>query len=315
MSPTLDIVIPTYNRPDLLDLTLSSINRATKPSDLILKIIIADNNSNPINRKLNSDLVKKYPDLVVVYLVETNQGRSWAINAGIKQSQADYVAFIDDDEEIQNYWIEVAYKNILSSRLDYIVGPCMPNWEKQPPSWLPIHTGQYKGVLGWIEQSAVRRNFDDFDGTLVGGNSIVRRTVLNTLNGYSTQLGRGNNNLMGGEDEELHRRLKGLKATGFYDPELIIFHFIPAKRMTVKYHLRWAFWSGCSNGSRLKWEGNEKVPYLLGLPRYRLRKALEGLIICVVSFTLTNKRSTGFTGVMDFSYYLGMIYGRFFFKN
>ena len=314
MKFSLDIVIPTYNRPDLLARTLSSIQRAIKPADLLLKIIVVDNNSNSISQKLNYNLVKSVKDIESSYLIEMHQGRSWAINSGITHSNANYVAFIDDDEEIDINWIVVASKNITLNDFDYIVGACKPNWETPPPLWLPIHKGNYKGVLGWIEQSTNRKNFNEFDGTLVGGNSIVRRLILVSLNGYSTQLGRGKNNLMGGEDEELHRRLREAKATGIYDPDLVIFHLIPKKRMKKGYHLRWAYWSGCSNGSRINWEGAENVPQLFGLPRYRFRKALKGFFDFLIFYPIPLHRSTGFTGLMDFYYYLGMVYGKFLFK-
>ncbi len=313
--PTLDIVIPTYNRPDLLALTLKSIHGAIKPPGLSFKVIVVDNNSAASKAQINYDLTKELADIEVIYLLETRQGRSWAINRGIEHSAADYVAFIDDDEQIQEDWLKVAIDSIFSNEIDYIVGPCKPNWEQNPPEWLPIHTGNYKGVLGWIEQSSTRQNFNDFEGTLVGGNSIVRRSMLNALGGYSTQLGRSKNNLMGGEDEELHRRLKNAKAIGVYEPALVIYHLIPMSRMTKSYHLRWAFWSGCSNGSRLNWEGDERVPKLLGLPRYRLRKAIEGLVFFLLWLPIPQKRSLGFAGIMDFSYYLGMLYGKFYFKH
>lgn len=309
---SLDIVIPTYNRPDLLALTLDSINSACCPENLDLTVFIVDNNSTQPNSSSYKELSSRFEKLRVVYLHETNQGRSWALNKGISLTTASYVGFIDDDETIDKSWLTVATKHIIEDKLDYIGGPCMPNWESPPPQWLPVHTGMYKGVLGWIEQSSKLQSFDDFNGTLVGGNALVRRSALLALGGYSTELGRSGSNLMGGEDEEFHRRLRSIGAVGKYDPQLIIFHLIPTRRMSKSYHLRWSFWSGASNGKRLNWETRESVPHLFGFPRYRYKKAASGIIKFITSLAKSQKeeKSSGFSGLMDAFYFAGMIYGK-----
>lgn len=313
---TLDIVIPTFNRPDLLKSTLLSFAEATKPLNLRLRIIVVDNNSSPEKAAANKALIIQFPDLDITYITEPCQGRSWALNAGISVAGGEFVGFIDDDEKVDESWLEVAQEYVSHNSADYVVGPCKPNWGHPPPSWLPVHVGQYKGVLGWIEQSPIKRSFDDFDGSLVGGNTIVRRTILMKLGGYSTQLGRGKNNLMGGEDEEFHRRLKSIDAKGHYEPRLCIYHLIPASRMTRKYHLRWAFWSGVTNGSRLNWGDKEPVPHLLGVPRYRFRNAINGFARYLTGLfsSRMETRATGFTGIMDSAYLIGMIYGKHFYN-
>ena len=40
---TLDIVVPTYNRSDLLRRTIQSVQRAEKPRDLLVKLMVVNN--------------------------------------------------------------------------------------------------------------------------------------------------------------------------------------------------------------------------------------------------------------------------------
>src|SRR5690606_6602458 len=127
---------------------------------------------------------------------------------------------------------------------DYFGGPCLPDWEASPPLWLPAHQHVYRGLLGWIELSAEPIDYDAFEGELCGGNMIVRRDKFLGLGGFAGSLGRGAANLMGGEDGELHRRLKRSGARGLYVPCLSILHKVPSSRMTIGYHRRWAYWSG-----------------------------------------------------------------------
>lgn len=200
-----------------------------------------------------------------------------------------------------------------TGQLDYIGGPCKPDWESPAPAWLPVHVGKYKGVLGWIEQSDYAQPFDDFGGGLCGGNCILRRTALLNAGGFSTSIGRSAGNLMGGEDDELQRKLRLLKYKGMYEPKLIIYHFVPTARMTRRYHLSWAFWSGASNGVRLKWLPPEPVPMLFGLLRYRFGQAAIGFSLHM-RFLLSrakHAKAISFSGLLDAVYLAGTIYGHY----
>lgn len=165
-----------------------------------------------------------------------------------------------------------------------------------------MHIGKYLTVLRWIEQSELPILFDEFKGTLCGGNFICRRSAFIEVGGFSTLGGRSVNNLMGGADDELHRSLKALGKNGLYDPALIIFQYIPVSRMTRKYHSRWAFWSGTSNGIRLHWLPSEPGAKILGIPRFRFAQALVGLKK-FLRYLLQNSRTSGsrsFPGLFDF---------------
>ena len=309
-----EIVIATYNRPGLLKLALQSVANAKLPDDMALRIIVADNNSKTENQIAYRAVVEQFSNLRIDYLFEARQGKSWALNTAIDHCVGDYVGFIDDDEKIDAEWLEVCAKHIRYGKFDYVGGPYKPDWAAKAPNWLPVHVGKYRAVLGWIEQSELPVSFDHFGGGLCGGNFICRRDALTELGGFSTSVGRSANNLMGGEDDELHRRLKAHGRTGLYDPALIIFHHIPASRMTRKYHLRWAFWSGASNGVRLNWLPPEQTPTVLGLPRYRFSQALKGIADFLGNLVPITplSRPKSFTGLLDFVYFLGALYGRHF---
>lgn len=312
----LDLVIATYNRPALLSLTLASIAEATMPSDLRVRVLVADNNSSPPNQRANEETLARFPSLDLAYIFETRQGKSWALNTAIAASSTDYVAFIDDDEKLDADWFETAAGYLREGSADYIGGPYKPDWAAPPPAWLPATIGKYPAVIGWIEQSQTAQPFDAFGGGLCGGNCIIRRSALNEVGGFSTQVGRFANNLMCGEDDELHRQLRLRGKQGMYDPRLAIYHFIPTQRMTMRYHLRWAFWSGVSNGVRLGWLPPEPASMLFGIARYRYGAALRGVFGWLASLLSDTKRrrAEGFSGLMDASYLAGMIYGKHFFR-
>jgi GT2 family glycosyltransferase len=275
-------------------------------------VIVSDNNSTPLNQEANRAALLRYPELKSVYLLATQQGRSHALNFALAHTDDEYLGFVDDDEKIDPAWFEVAAGYMRQGDIDFFGGPYKPDWESPPPAWLPMHIGAYRAVLGWIEQTDRAQPFEDFGGSICGGNCIVRRSALLEAGGFATHIGRSKGNLMGGEDDELHRNLVLKGFHGMYDPALIIYHFIPNSRMTRSYHLRWSFWSGASNGVRLQWLPPEPVPMLLGLPRYRFSNAATGLLRFARFFVsrAPHSKSRSFTGLMDAIYLVGTVYGK-----
>lgn len=308
----LSIIIPTYNRPDLLAVALEHIAMARVPDDVALTVIVSDNNSAPANQEANKAVVQRFSGLNMVYLLAIKQGRSAALNFAVAHTTDDYLGFIDDDEKMDSAWFEVVATHIRRGEMDFLGGPYKPDWESPPPSWLPMHIGAYRAVLGWIEQSDRLQPFTDFGGSICGGNCVVKRTALLEAGGFVVHIGRSKGNLMGGEDDELHRNLLLKGFHGVYDPAMIIYHFIPNSRMTRSYHLRWAFWSGASNGVRLQWLPPEQVPKLFGLPRYRYSRAMSGLLRCLFHAVsrAPHCQSRCFTGLMDAIYLPGTLYGK-----
>src|SRR5690606_31006817 len=123
--------------------------------------------------------------------------------------------------------------------LDFAGGPYRPRWEVEPPAWLPL---RFASVIGWHDSFDRPMPFgEDFPGMLMGGNAVVRRSVLERIGGYNVRLGRTGRRLLSGEDYEMFRRLLDAGARGVYFPDMAIIHFIPAWRLRKNYFRRWAW--------------------------------------------------------------------------
>lgn len=307
------LIIPTYNRPGLLSVALEHIAKAHVPNDMDVTVIVSDNNSLPHHQEANKAALMRYPNLKSMYLLATQQGRSAALNFAVARTKDDFLGFVDDDEKLDPAWFDVVATYIRAGDIDFLGGPYKPDWESAPPDWLPMHIGAYRAVLGWIEQTDRPQPFKDFGGSICGGNCIVKRSALLEAGGFATHVGRSKGNLMGGEDDELHRNLILKGFHGVYDPALIIYHFIPNSRMTRSYHLRWSFWSGASSGVRLQWLPPEPVRMLFGLPRYRFSQGGRGFMrFARFLFShVPHSKSRSFAGLMDAIYLFGTLYGKF----
>jgi glycosyltransferase involved in cell wall biosynthesis len=268
----LDVLVATYNRSALLSRALESLLVADRPGDWQVTITVVDNRSTDDTKTVVESFVPRF-DGRLQYLYESRAGRSHALNAGIAATSGELVAMIDDDEEVDRGWLLAIAKAFEDPTTDFIGGPYIPRWGGERPAWLGT---AYKAAVGWVDGGpGIRQYGAGFDGMLMGGNAIVRRSVLNRVGPYSPELGRSSDGrLLSCEDRDMFNRLLAIGAKGFYRPDLVILHYVPAERLTKRYFRRWSFWHGVSLGV-LDRRRPEPVPYLLGVPRYMIGLAVH----------------------------------------
>jgi len=305
----LDVVIPTYNRQASLSRSLASLERARMPSNLAVGITVVDNNSTDETRATVMSWKERLPQLTYVY--EKRQGRSFALNAGIAATSGELVGFIDDDEEVDEFWFETVQQAFTNPDLAFIGGPYIPKWETEPPEWLPR---EYCGVIGDISAGDEIRPYDEsYPGILMGGNAVLKRAVLKEVGDYLTSVSRKGKKLLAGEDEDMYQRLLAAKAKGLYIPALRIFHHVPVERLTKSYFRRWCFWRGVSCGV-LDRHRPAKVNYLLGIPRYLYGNAARGMFRAVSSVLRRGDVSRRFSDELATWDLVGFMYGKFFYS-
>lgn len=303
----LDVVVPTFNRSDLLRRTIDSLLLAAIPEGLEVSLIIVDNNSKDDTAQVVQQL-QSQTSRHLQYVKETRAGLSRARNAGIAAGIGDLIGFIDDDEEVDPLWYQVVAREFSDPRVDFIGGPYLPNWAAPAPPWLPPG---YNSAIGVVLPKPRSSFGAAFAGNLMGGNAVVRRRVYDRIGTYATHLGRSGKGLLSEEDAEFCRRLEEAKVHGMYVPDLVIHHYIPAARLTRNYHRRWAYWRAVSQGA-LDRERKEPVPYIFGIPRYRIGRALRGAIAYPGHALSRVAQGQAFADELAAWDLIGFIYGRHF---
>lgn len=86
------IIIPTYNRINLLEKALESVNNQTYPN---YEIIIV--NDNPADERTIDKLSARFDKATVIHHTHTRGGNA-ARNSGILSSDGELIAFLDDDD-------------------------------------------------------------------------------------------------------------------------------------------------------------------------------------------------------------------------
>ena len=307
----LEVVIPTYNRSDLLPHCLRSLAVAAPPPGLKVGITVVDNNSTDDTRAVVESWKQEFAGRLS-YLFEPKQGRSAALNKGIICSESDLVGFIDDDEEIDEAWYQSIYEAFADTEIDFIGGPYIPKWEVEPPAWLPL---DHQGVIGLVDAGTeVIPYGEDYPGILMGGNAVIRRSAIERAGLYMTSLGRKGARLLAGEDEDMYRRLLASGARGQYLPHLKIYHLIPVSRLTKKYYRQWCFWRGVSCGV-LDRTQPQRVSYLFGVPRYLFGAAIRGLQgLTTAGLRAGTDSSKNFSNELAIWDLMGFFYGKHFYR-
>ena len=96
----LSVIICTYNRAKLLPEALDSV--LNQKTDFDFEVIVGDDASTDGTRELLSGYQKKFPQKIVLSLMEKNCGigANWA--TALMKARGKYVAFLDDDD----YWTD-----------------------------------------------------------------------------------------------------------------------------------------------------------------------------------------------------------------
>jgi glycosyltransferase involved in cell wall biosynthesis len=301
----LDLLIPTYNRMDMLLGCLRSVMDARVPEGMEVTVMVIDNNSNDGT----CEAVKSFSHpfaLRLEYVFVKRQGKAAALNESVAASNAEFIGMVDDDELIDRGWFECTAREFSNDpELEYIGGPYYPHWLSEKPAWLPQ---KYPGVIGIVNREQESYFSRDFAGMLMGGNVVIRRSTLAKVMPYPEKYSKiGNKASRAGEDEVVYHRLLDLGAKGKVVPDLIIYHLIPPERLTKSYYRNWVWGRAMALGAQLR-EQPSTLPKLLGIPRYKFRAAAQGLVAL-----FSRSSSERFTGELDVLDSLGTLYGRYFY--
>jgi glucosyl-dolichyl phosphate glucuronosyltransferase len=279
---TCSIVIATYNRAADLRDTLASL--AAIETAHQWEVIVVDNNSPDDTKAVVEEARKLFP-VPLRYVFEREQGRSPALNAGIKVTSGDIVVTTDDDVRVERDWLNQAVAGLERLECDYVGGRVLPIWGAPRPAWLPDRGGKHWAVIALLDYGPQPLEFDT--RVPLGVNMAFRRSAFDRAGLLDPNTGRKAGTLLGQEVREWCIRARAAGVRGYYVPAMVVHHLIPASRLRKAYFRRWFYWRGVSRAllyerSGLDIEAPEQttldfrtVPHIFGVPRYLFRRALE----------------------------------------
>src|SRR5579863_9995619 len=102
---TVTIILCTYNRCQRLARALDSVASSTVSDSVKWEVLVVDNNSTDQTREVAEEFSRSHPGHFR-YCFEPKQGKSHALNAGIREARGDILAFLDDDVTVGPTWLQ-----------------------------------------------------------------------------------------------------------------------------------------------------------------------------------------------------------------
>ena len=130
----IDIAICTFRRAAVTE-TLASLSRLIIPAGVRLGIIVADNDVEPSARTRVEAAMPMLP-ANILYVHSPAGNISIARNACLDHSDADFIAFVDDDETVEPLWLDALLAAAEKSRADVVLGPVRALYGPGAPDWM-----------------------------------------------------------------------------------------------------------------------------------------------------------------------------------
>lgn len=274
---TITVILCTYNRSRSLARALKSVAHSTLPESVEWEVLIVDNNSSDDTRNVAEEFCKRDPEHFR-YMFERQQGKSFALNAAIRQAQGDVLAFMDDDVTVEPMWLCNLASSLDGGPWGGAGGRILPDREFPPPAWLPLQ-GPYN-MGGMLALFDFGEDAKVLDTPPFGTNMAYRKEMFQKHGGFRTDLGPCPGSEIRNEDTEFGRRLIAAGERIRYEPSAVVYHAMPANRLTKKYFL--AYWFDCGRATIRE---VPQRPDVYGIPR-RFLTLFKHLFVLAPSKTL-----------------------------
>ena len=135
--PLVSVIIPTYNRADMLVKAVESVSKQSYKS---IEIIIIDDGSTDGTDRYIKEIKKN--NNKIIYYSKPNGGCSSARNMGLRLAHGEIIAFLDSDDQYEPKAIEMLISKMIESDADFVYSPSIEMYPNK--KWkvnLPVTAG------------------------------------------------------------------------------------------------------------------------------------------------------------------------------
>lgn len=240
--PIFSVAICTYNRAQILKISLESI-LSQSLSESLFEIIVMDDGSNDKTVSLLADYQKKYKIPQIRFFSSKNIGLAYSRNKAVLKANGKYVCFMDDDAKADKFWLENALKclNKITPRPQGLTGPIFTYYNSFKPLWFKnAYEEDLKG-----KSSRFLKKGEAFSGP----NMILKKDFIKQNGGFAEEIDMKGDILMVGEETKFFERVWEKNPHTdllYYSTDVKVFHLVHPYKMKLGYRLKRWFASGQS---------------------------------------------------------------------
>lgn len=241
------VIIPTRNRANVIDKCLSSLAACSKIHDADIIVVNNDSTDN------TEEIVVNYKAelLNLRYIKNDNSSLHSGRHLGADSTEAEVIAFIDDDSFVRKDWISSIIDVFEDKNVLLATGPCYPRYESTPPEWLSnfwkySEKGKWLGYLSIMDFG--NEEFEIPPHFVWGCNFIIRKDILKKCNGFHPDSVPFDKIYYRGDGESsVAFKVNKLSGKIAYHPSIAIDHLVSENRLSITYFLKRAFCQGISD--------------------------------------------------------------------
>jgi glycosyltransferase involved in cell wall biosynthesis len=275
--PLINIIVPTYNRSELLRSAINSLLQQGTDGTFSYEIIIIDDASTDETREVIGEIIKRSPGLVR-FVKGEGKGYTCALNRGLAESHGEWVALFDDDELANPDWLKELYAYAMHIGAQCVGG----RRELALPEEILAGLGPVcRGLLGEALPMGEERecNYRRHPG---GGHMLIKRTVFNDVGGFDETL------LTGGCDRELVFRAYDAGYKMGRTPKAVVQHMISPHRISPD-HIKWYSLQFGSSFAQIDWKRWGRLKTILACLARTGQALLVNLPLLFGAFVRGNK--------------------------
>lgn len=296
--PDLEVLICTHDRAELLRRVLGSLNACERPAGTAIGVFVVANACADQTAALLRDYVGRADTeagsdghaalLPLRWIEDPVPGKSHALNLALPLATAPLIAFVDDDHRVDAGYLGAVVRGARAEPdAELFCGRILPDWDGTEPDWAH-EQGRYRIYplpVPRFELGSEPRRIEPGTATPGGGNLAVRRALIDRVGPFLLDFGPCGHDLGGAEDIEWVRRAIGRGARLHYLPDMLQYHYVDPRRMTMRYVVAKAYERSAST-TRL----SPVCRTQRRLPLYMVRKAAGYALRMLLSLSPQRRR-------------------------
>ena len=169
----ISIVVPIYNVADYLHYAIDSLMKQTYQN---FEVILVNDGSTDKSPMLCEDYANRYENIHVFH--KENGGLSDARNFGVSKANSDWIFFLDPDDYLEEYTLELIVKIHKEHHADLISTKVKATSKYNAYTSYKLQESDYKDLVPFTKEKALEAMLDDKFATVSACAKLYHRSIL-----------------------------------------------------------------------------------------------------------------------------------------